>query len=117
MAIHTSGLDSPTAHRVPAGTTIERVYWSVPDHGTTGPEYDTEAAAIAAGLAEQEALIARDREFRGTESLIPERFCVDLRWAMKFPGGGLDTPVSRTTYDTFADAREHLARIEKYARR
>ena len=72
-----TGLDPVVASMIPVGATITRVYWTVPQHYTTGPEFDTEAEAIAAGLAEREAIIERDRAARaerGEQSFVPETF-------------------------------------------
>lgn len=52
---------------------------------------------------------------------LPRRVVIDCRWSMAYPvdrakGGtsGADTVMSRTTYDTIDEAREHLARIRRY---
>lgn len=109
---------------VPVGATVTATSWHVAHLYGPGTGHPTERAAIAAGLAEAEARVA---QYDGRHLPAVERFTIDLRWKMSWQQGspdangrstascGIEQTVSRVTYDTLADAREHLARIEKYA--
>lgn len=117
------------AQSIPAGTTIERVYFVEPgDYGPSvdGVEHETYEAALASAIARKVAAQARHRAHYSDLSNedyvpLPERISVDCRWSMKQPRNpnngisGRDTVASRTTYDTLDEAREHLARIRRYA--
>lgn len=109
------------AGTTPVGATVTRVYWVTPGHygpSATGVEHDTEEAAIREAIArweaERDAAQAYDRT-----NFLPTTLWVDCRWTMTYPPGsgptsGIDAVTSRTTYDDVHEAREHLARIEKY---
>lgn len=116
--MHTTGLDSATL--IPEGATIRRRYWAVPDTYTVGPEFATEREAIEHGLIARREAINSDAAARGItveQSLVPERFSVDLRWDMTYPaGGGMDVIARRTTYGSLDEATEHLARLVAYTR-
>jgi hypothetical protein len=99
------------------GTVIERVYFAVPVHGTTGDPFDTMADALRAAIERGEEQASR--RLLAEHGIKP---VVDVRWFMRVPegtkpneGGSQDTVAERFTYDTIDEARQHLARIEKYA--
>lgn len=89
---------------VPAGSVLERVYYAVPDHHTSGPEFDTLHDAA------DEARRRKDQGWhRHTEGV---RVWIDERWVMKHPdpnahqrGGHTDLVVCRTEYAP-AETRE-----------
>lgn len=103
------------AGTTPVGATVTRVYWVVPGHygpSASGVEHDTEADAIREAIERAEQFVSAHP---GTA---PDPV-VDCRWTMKYPEGsgptsGIDCVMSRTTYEGVEQAREHLARIEKY---
>ena len=113
-----TGLDD--APSIPAGATVTDATWHVAElYGPSLP-FESERDAIAAGIADRadRELVNRAARYpsEGAAYLpLPERFSIDLRWRMEFPdGGATEFTVRRTTYDTLADAREHLARIDYF---
>jgi hypothetical protein len=118
----TTGFDS--AWMVPVGATVTRVYWCVAETYGPGAEQPDQAAAVTAGLHRHDERVEAYREQQGAGADIwpyPDHgFSVDLRWTMKYPGGsggvggGIDATVTRHTFESTAEAREWLARHEKY---
>lgn len=109
MSVTTSGFESVAS--IPQGATVTRTYWTVPQHGTIGDDFSTQGAAIRAAIERREAYLATLQPGH----FVPSTIYVDLRWGMQYPdGGGVDLTMQRTTYDTLADARDHLARIQRY---
>lgn len=98
---------------IPAGSTIERVVWAVPEHYTSGAEFDTYAAALTYAIRQRESQLTRYREFHGASiadrTPHPERVDVDLRWTIRQSNGGsMDTAVERRTFNTLDEARRSL---------
>lgn len=112
MSRHT-GLDAVVAKMVPAGATITAATWHVALHYGPGDPHPTERDGLAYLIDQAEK---RERGERDAEGLLPEgSLTLDLRWTMRYAdGGGVETTVSRTTYDSLDEAREHLARIDKF---
>lgn len=109
MSVTTSGFESVAS--IPQGATVARIYWTVPQHGTRGDEFPTQGAAIRAAVEQRETYLATLQP----GNFVPETIYVDLRWDMQYPdGGGVDLTMQRTTYDTLADAKDHLARIKRF---
>jgi hypothetical protein len=86
---------------VRAGAIITRVYYSVPDHYTTGDTFEDRDAAVTHAQAKHAALVESLTESLG-EFSDPEQILanadtqirVDLRWVIRLPdGGGLDITV------------------------
>ena len=119
--VKTTGFEA--AASVPVGAVIERVYFVEP--GTSGypaqGEREDYRDALVASIAAHEAAEARNRQARRHEPdsvylPLPERFSIDCRWKMSYPhGGGIDTVASRTTYDSIAEAKAHLDRIDRHS--
>ena len=115
-AAHEQVMDSVIARMIPAGTTVDEVYWALPTSYSTGDRFDSEEAALEAGIARKRQELAG----RPCSSILVERFSVDLRWTVSWPMGGdrssgSDFVVDRRTYDSLGDAVEHLARIRRVA--
>jgi hypothetical protein len=121
---HTDGLSSATS--IPVGATIVSTRWHIAGHyGPSIESYDTQRDALVAGIAQTEERVAQYS--RGQHHVSAERLTVDLRWKMKWPANspdangrtspasGIETTVSRSRYETLADAREHLDRIDRYS--
>jgi hypothetical protein len=88
---------------VPVGATITRRYYTVPQHHTTGDEFDTWDDAVRAAQQRRQDLVA---SLTGTlggwsapediERTADVQVVVALRWTLRYPdGGGLDTEVQR----------------------
>ncbi len=118
-ALKTTGLDN--AAGIPVGATLTAATWHVAGLYGPGHPHETERDALLTGIALIEERIERHNAAyaslaHGPVSDPPERFSVDLRWRMAYPeGGGIEFTARRTTYADLAEAREHLARIDKYA--
>lgn len=107
-------MDIVSAKLVPVGATVVDAYWSVPSAYSTGPRFETEELAIAAGIEKMRETVEQHKAARGAGwyalAPIPERVTVDLRWKFSYPGGGgMDTVVARTEYESIAAAEENLA--------
>lgn len=121
-----TGLDRVTATMIPPGATVKAVTWRLAHHyGPSVEAYATERDALAALIENAER---RARDERDAEGLLPQgSMTIDLRWEMTWPllsrdaNGrsvatvGSEFTVSRVSYDSLDEAREHLARIDKYA--
>ena len=116
-----------TAESIPAGATIVKAYWCLAGHDGPGEALPSEADAIRAGIHRAEQRSGALIEQQGYGNTAVERFSVDLRWKLRWQQGapdpdgrptvscGIEATITRTTYTSLAEAREHLARIEKYA--
>lgn len=123
-ALKTTGLDN--APGIPVGATIVAATWHVAHLYGPGDAHETERDAILEGIAEKEAAVARhNAHYAGigvtNRVPLPETITIDLRWKMTWPYRGLADPatgmtftVRRQTYASLAEAREHLARIDRY---
>lgn len=92
---------------IPAGSTIERVYWAVPGLYGQGHEFDNWDDAVRAAQAKRTALVesltaslgryATQEEIERTADV---QTVIDLRWVIKYPSGhrvsSTDTVVERT---------------------
>ena len=112
MNTHT-GVDAVTASLAPVGATLTAATWHLAYHYGPGDPFDTERDALAHLIDQAEK---RERDERDAEGLLPQGcLTLDLRWTLAHPdGGGVGFTVSRTRYDSLDEAREHLARIDKY---
>lgn len=118
--IQTTGLDP--APMIPVGATVAAATWHVAGHYGPGEPHATERDALAAGIAALEERIEQHAAAHGGSRSYPERMSIDLRWRFEWERTdvgttGMETTVRRTTYPTLGEAREHLARIDKYAKR
>lgn len=103
MTVKTVGTDS--ALNVPPGSLVARVYVAVPTMYTIGAEFEDYLTALAHAVSAKENYLAA----QPADSLAPETITIDVRWCFQFPdGGGTDAIMSRSTYETLADARDHL---------
>lgn len=121
-----TGLDRVTASMIPPGAAIVEARWHLAHHyGPSVESYATERDALAALIENAEK---RARDERDAEGLLPAgSMTIDLRWSVTYPPGAVDAnghrtvsvgtefTVSRLSYDSLDEAREHLARIDKYA--
>ena len=117
--MQTTGFD--LAGSILDGTVIERVYFAAPSMYTAGTSHETLALALRQAIGNAEDHVERlraynvvdhDRVARAEQNPI----YVDVRWEMKSPQGvKTDTVAQRYVYHGLADARDALARIEKYA--
>lgn len=98
------------AGSVTPGTVIEDVYYAVPVHGTTGDRYDDLVEALTEALRRAEEAEAKNPGYIPVVSL-------EVRWVMRDAARRTttNTPASRLTYGSPAEAREHLARIVQFA--
>lgn len=92
---------------IPAGSTIERVYYRVPGHYGYGDDFDNWDDAVRDAQAKRTALVesltatmgryASQEEIERTADV---QTVVDLRWVIKYPSGhrvsSTDTVVERT---------------------
>lgn len=107
-----TGIDH--AIHVPQGSTIGQVYWSAPAHGTIGPEFPTQADALARAILDKTTAIDRHAEAypdAETRVPLPETMTIDLRWSMVGPGGAHDLSVARYVYESVTEARAALTRL------
>lgn len=94
---------------IPAGSTIERVYYRVPGHYGYGDDFDTWDDAVRNAQAKRTALVAQLTESMGrfgtqeaAERGADVQTVIELRWDIKYPpvgpqGGasGIDTAVEK----------------------
>jgi hypothetical protein len=119
--MNTDGLSS--APMIAPGATVEAATWHIAGHYGPGPAHPTERDALVALI---DAMDRRERDERDAEGLLPaSSLTIDLRWALRWPPGstdangrpnaavGAEVTIMRTTYTDLADARAHLARIDR----
>jgi hypothetical protein len=113
MSVTRTGLDQASLIRV--GATLTRVYWAAAENYVIGEPFATEADALRETITFRENRATYYRE-HGARPVAETPVTLELRWQMSLPGSGaVDVAIARTIYETLTDAREHLARIEKYA--
>ncbi len=111
-------MDDVTARTIPAGARVDRSYWALPTAYSIGDEFSTEEQALSVGIDRMRAAVAGHQ---GGGVPLPERFEVDLRWTLSWarsadaPAGGMDIVVSRRTYESVAEAEQHLSLIRRHA--
>jgi hypothetical protein len=79
---------------IPAGATITRVYFAVPEHSTIGDEFDDLAAATQHARARRDDLVQRlTSSLEGyaspeqIEATASTQVRIDLRWVIAEPDG------------------------------
>lgn len=79
---------------IPAGSTIERVYWRVPGHYGYGDDFDSRDDAVRAAQTKRTALVeSLSKSLAGYAT--PEQVAhtadvqtvLELRWVIKYPPG------------------------------
>lgn len=116
----TIGMSSATS--IPEGATLVSSYWAVPSHYLAGEPQESQIAALEFAITEKAKGRDRHRENynapNGNEPgyvPYPETMYVDLRWEMKYTGGGIDLTVMQHRYEDIADAQTHLELLKKFA--
>lgn len=88
---------------VPAGATIDRVYYAIPTYYTIGDEFETWNEAVTEAKRRYAEVLAQLTASMGgyatpeeIERTAKTNVNVDLRWHIRYPdGGGMDTMIER----------------------